>query len=87
MKIKEKLKRPALKPGNFNVQTMTTGLSESSIMINDIQKTPVSNDELKKLNVDIASPQETWLAGSCLLEEKDYCFLWNGASPDDSRGQ
>ena len=55
-------KRPVLKLGCWNVRTMTIGLSASLQDIKDSRKTAVINDELKKLNVDIATLQETRLA-------------------------
>ena len=52
-------KRPVLKLGCWNVRTMTTDLSASLQDIKDSRKTAVINDELKRLNVDIATLQET----------------------------
>lgn len=53
--------------------------------INDSRKTAVINDELKRLNVDIATLQETRLADSGTLKEKDYTFFWQGKGPDERR--
>ncbi|MCK5814302.1 MAG: hypothetical protein KAH03_08585 [Cocleimonas sp.] len=64
---------------------MTTGLSDNLQEINDARKTAVINDELKRLQVDIASLQETRIAGSCMLKEKDYTFFWQGKGPDETR--
>ena len=57
---------------------MTTGLSAGLQDIKDSRKTAVVNDELKRLNVDIATFQETRLADSGILKEKDYSFFWQG---------
>ena len=71
-------KRPVLKLGCWNVRTMMTGLSASLQEIKDSRKTTVINDELRRLNVDIAALQETWLADSSTLKEKYYTFFWQG---------
>ena len=48
-------------------------------------RTPaVINDELKRLNVDIATLQETRLADSGTLKEKDYTF-WQGKRSNEPR--
>ena len=83
-KMKQK-KRPALKLGCWNVRTMLTGLSENLRQINDSRKTAVINDELKRLNVDIATLQETRLADSGSLKENDYTFYWQGKSSNEPR--
>ena len=41
-------------------------------------KAAVINNELLRLNVDIATLQETRLADSWALKEKDYTFYWQG---------
>ena len=43
------------------------------------------NDELKRLNVDIATLQETRLADSGTLKEKDYTFFWQGKRSNEPR--
>ncbi|CAM4654716.1 unnamed protein product [Leuciscus chuanchicus] len=43
------------------------------------------NDELLRLKVDIAALQETHLAVSGSLKEKDYTFFWQGKSAEDRR--
>ena len=73
-------KRPALKLGCWNVQTMMPGLSQDLQDISDARKTAVINNELKRLNVDIATLQETWLANAGTLKERDYTFFWQGKS-------
>ena len=60
---------------------MTTGLSASLQDIKDSRKTAVINDELKRLNVDIGTLQETRIADSGTLKEKDYTFFWQGSAP------
>ncbi|KAL1250637.1 hypothetical protein QQF64_018433 [Cirrhinus molitorella] len=75
-------KRPALKLGCWNVHTMLTGLSGDIRDIDDLRKTAVINNELLRLDVDIAALQETRLADSGTLKEKDYTFYWQGKAPD-----
>jgi len=55
---------------------MMTGLSEDLQDISDTRKTAVINKELGRLNIDIASLQETRLANSGTLREEDYTFFW-----------
>ena len=64
---------------------MPTGLSASLQDIKDSRKTAVINDELKRLNVDIATLQETRLADSGTLKEKDYTFFWQGKRSNKPR--
>ena len=64
---------------------MTTGLSASVQAIKDSRKTAVINEELKRLNVDIATLQETRLADSGTLKEKDYSFFWQGKRSNEPR--
>ena len=54
---------------------MMTGLSANLRDIKDCRKTAVINDELRRLNADIATLQETRLADSRTLKEKDYMEL------------
>ena len=74
-KSSRKLKRPALNLGSWNVQTITTSLSENPQMIDDVWKTAVVSVELKRLNMDIGSLHKTQIAGSGMLKEKDYTFF------------
>ena len=78
-------KRPLLKLGCWNVRTITTSLSASLQDIKDSRKTAVMNDELKRLNVDIATLQETRLADSAILKEKDYTVFWQGKHSNEPR--
>ena len=78
-------KRPVFKLGCWNVRTMMTGLSASLQDIKDSRKTAVTNDELKRLNMDIATLQETRLADSGTLKEKDYTFFWQGKRSNEPR--
>ena len=61
------------------------GLSESLQDISDTRKTAVINNELKRLNVDIAALQETRLADSSTLKEKDFTYYWQGKTSDERR--
>ena len=76
---------PVLKLGSWNVRTMTPGYSEDLQDINDARKTAVINNELLRLQVDIAALQETRLADSGTLKEKDFTFFWQGKSVGDRR--
>ena len=78
-------KRPVLKLGCWHVRTMTTGFSASLQDVKDSRKTAVINDELKRLNVDIATLQETRLADSGSLKEKDYTFFWRRKRSNEPR--
>ena len=62
-----------------------TGLSTSLQDSKDSRKTAVTNDELKRLNLDIATLQETRLADSGTLKEKDYTFFWQGKRSNEPR--
>ena len=62
-----------------------TGFSASLQDIKDSRKTAVMNDELKRLNVDIASLQEMRLADSGALKEKDYTFFWQGKHSNEPK--
>ena len=83
---KTQQKRPALKLGSWNVRTMLTGLSENLQDISDTRKTAVINNELKRLTVDIAAIQETRLADSGMLKEKDFTYYWQGKTSDERSG-
>ena len=48
-----------------------------------LRQTVVISRELDRLNVDIAALQETHLAGSGSLKEKDYTFFWHGKAEDE----
>lgn len=71
-------KSPVLKRGCWNVRTMTTGLEDPQ-NISDARKTAVINDELMRLRVDIVALQETRLADSGSLKERDYTFFWQAS--------
>ena len=60
----------------WNVRTMLTGLSNATDSISDIRKTAAINNELLRLQVDIAALQETRLAESRSFKELDYTFFW-----------
>ena len=84
-KRKMSKKRPALKLGCWNVQTMVPGLSQDLQDISNARKTVVINDELKRLNVNIATLQETWPANAGTLKERDYIIFWQGKSSNEPR--
>lgn len=66
---------------------MRPGLSDDLRQIDDSRKTApaVINAELSKLNVDITALQETRLADSGLLRERDYTFFWQGRGEKEAR--
>ena len=63
---------------------MTTGLDDLQNII-DARKTAVINLELLRLKINIAAFQESRLADSGGLKEKDYTFSWQGKSADHPR--
>ena len=71
--------------GCWNVRTMMTGVSASLQDIKDSRKTTVIEDEQKRLNVYIATLQETRLADSCTLKEKGYTLFWLGKRSSEPR--
>ena len=64
---------------------MQTGLTDNLKDVNDARKTAVIDKELARLGVDIATLQETRLADSGTLKEKDYTFYWQGKTSDEPR--
>ncbi|KAL8592312.1 hypothetical protein ACOMHN_036946 [Nucella lapillus] len=66
---------------------MSPGLSADLQYVNDARKTAIINDELLRLQLDIVALQETRLAGSGTLKEKDYTFFWQGKSAEECREQ
>ena len=64
---------------------MLTGISENIQDVSDSRKTGVINNELMRLDVDIASLQETRLANSGVLKEKDYTFYWQRKGSGERR--
>ena len=64
---------------------MCSGLSDDLQKVNDARKTAIIGRELAKRNIDIAALQETRLASSGSLKEKDYTFFWQGLESDDRR--
>ena len=64
---------------------MMPGLSQDLQDISDARKTAVINDELKRLNINIATLQETWIANAGTLKERDYTFFWQVKSTDEPR--
>ena len=65
---------------------MLTGISENLQDVSDSRKTAVINNELMRLNVDIATLQETRLADDPgALKEKDYTFYWQWKGSGEHR--
>ena len=62
---------------SWNIRTMCP--------LDDSHKTTIINKELARLNSDVAYLQETRLADSGLLMERDCTFFWQGLSPDEPR--
>ena len=59
----------ALRAASCNVRTMCPGLSNDLRQINDSRKTAIIDSELDRLNIDIATLQETRLAENGSLKE------------------
>ncbi|XP_047470538.1 craniofacial development protein 2-like [Penaeus chinensis] len=74
-----------MKLATWNVRTMCTGLNTDLDKIEDLRKTAVIDRELARLNVDIAALQETRLADSGSVTERDYTFYWQGLSAEERR--
>lgn len=56
---------------------MLTGLTKDIRDTDGLRNTAVIRRELDRPNVDIPALQETRLAGSGNLREKDYTFFWH----------
>ena len=66
---------------------MVTGLSANLQDIKQFRKTAVISDELRRLNVGIATLQETRPADSGTPNEKDYTFFLQRKSSDEPRAR
>lgn len=64
---------------------MCPGLSDDLQQVDDARKTAIIDRELAKRNIDIAALQETRLASSGSLKEKDYTLFWQGLESDERR--
>ena len=76
---------PALRITSWNIRTICPGLSADLQLMDDCRKTAIINKELARLNIDLACLQETQLANSGSLMERDYTFFWQGLSQDEPR--
>uniref|UniRef100_A0A2C9LH76 Endonuclease/exonuclease/phosphatase domain-containing protein n=1 Tax=Biomphalaria glabrata TaxID=6526 RepID=A0A2C9LH76_BIOGL len=83
--MKKKKRSFTLKLDTWNVRTLQTGLNENLPDIEDVRKSAIINDELSRLKVDIAALQETRLADSGSIKEKDYSFFWQGKAESEVR--
>uniref|UniRef100_A0A2C9LCX7 Endonuclease/exonuclease/phosphatase domain-containing protein n=1 Tax=Biomphalaria glabrata TaxID=6526 RepID=A0A2C9LCX7_BIOGL len=83
--MKKKNRSSTLKLGTWNVRTLQTGLNENLPDIEDVRKSAIINDELSRLKVDIVALQETRLADSGSIKEKDYSFFWQGKTESEVR--
>ncbi|XP_055883509.1 craniofacial development protein 2-like [Biomphalaria glabrata] len=63
----------------------STNWNENLPDIEDVRKSALINDELSRLKVDIAALQETCLADSGSIKEKDYSFFWQGKAESEVR--
>ena len=73
---------PALRIASWNVRTMRPGLSNDLQQIND---SAIIDSELDRLNIDIATLQETRLAENGSLKEQRYTFFWQGKGIEEKR--
>ncbi len=64
---------------------MCPGLSGDLRKIDDSRKTAIMNSELKRLDIDVATLQETRLAADGVLWEEDYTFYWKGRPEEEPR--
>ena len=64
---------------------MCPGLSDNLQQVDDARKTAIIDRELAKRNIDIAALQETRLASSGSLKEKNYTLFWQGLESDERR--
>lgn len=64
---------------------MTTGLTTDLMDLSDTRNSAVINNELLRLDVDIAALQETHFAEIGSLREKDCTFYWCGKAADETR--
>ncbi|XP_069158045.1 uncharacterized protein [Procambarus clarkii] len=64
---------------------MTPGLSGKLLEVNDARKTAVINIELRRLQIDIVTLQETRLPTTGSIREKDFTFIWQGKPPEEVR--
>lgn len=58
------------------IQTMCPGFNTETDINSDMRQSAIIKRECNKLNVDVASPQETRLAESGSLTESNYTFYW-----------
>ena len=79
-------KRPVLlRFGSWNVRTMSSGTDDDICNIKSVRKSAMIDNELHRLNVDIAALQETRLADQGSTREKHYTFFWHGKPKKDRR--
>ena len=64
---------------------MQTGMSGDLEEVTDAPKTSIIDNELNRLNIDIAGLQETRLAGFGSIKEKNYTFFWQGLHEEEKR--
>ncbi|XP_069179020.1 uncharacterized protein [Procambarus clarkii] len=64
---------------------MTPGLSEDLLEVNDARKTAVINNELCRLQMNIAALQEIRLPATGSIREKNFTFCWQGNPPEEVR--
>lgn len=57
---------------------MCLGISDDLREISDSRKTIINNSEFKRLNIDVATLQETRLLSDELIHESDYTSYWHG---------
>ena len=57
----------------WNIRTLASDLNDF-----DSRKTAQLNNELCRLNIDVAALSETHLLGAGNIKEKDYTIFWNG---------
>ena len=76
---------PVIALATWNVRTLRPGTEDDLLEVDDTRKTAIINDELKRLNIDVAALQETRLPEEGRLREADYTFFWRGRAQDEAR--
>ena len=64
---------------------MSSGTDDDICNIKSVRKSAMIDNELHRLNVDIAALQETRLADQGSTREKHYTFFWHGKPKKDRR--
>ena len=64
---------------------MTHGFGKALFEVRYCRKSGIINNELKRLNINIALLQKTILADEGQIMESDYTFFWQGKPAEEQR--